>query len=84
MELLKSNYNIFATSLFIIFILVAHILATHNYDLSKNTISDLGSQGYERKLIIQFGFILFGLTLTTGIILNGLKRILLDSCLVKQ
>lgn len=72
MDLLKANYNIISTALFVIFIIIAHIFSTNNYDWTRNTISDLGSQGYDRKLIMQIGFLVFGLTLGTGIILNGL------------
>jgi hypothetical membrane protein len=73
MELLKSNYNVISTALFIVFILVAHILSAENYDWTKNTISELGAQGYEKKLIMQIGFLAFGLTLTIGLILNRLS-----------
>ncbi len=72
MELLKANYNIIATTLFVVFIIVAHILSADNYDWTENTISDLGAQGYNRKLIMQIGFIAFGLILTIGLFLNGL------------
>jgi len=73
MEFLKSNYNIISTTLFVVFIIVAHIFSTENYDWTKNTISDLGAQGYHRKLIMQIGFLAFGLTLAIGIFLNGLS-----------
>lgn len=73
MEFLKSNYNIISTALFVLFIVVAHIFSTNNYDWTKNTISDLGAQGYNRKLIMQIGFLAFGLTLAIGIFLNGLS-----------
>lgn len=73
MDFLKSNYHIVSTALFVLAIMGAHIFSTNNYDWTKNTISDLGSQGYSRKLIMQFGFLAFGLTLTTGILLNGLS-----------
>lgn len=73
MEFLKSNYNIISTTLFVVFIIVAHIFSTENYDWTKNTISDLGAQGYDRKLIMQIGFLAFGLTLAIGIFLNGLS-----------
>lgn len=73
MEFLKSNYNIISTALFVLFIVVAHIFSTNNYDWTKNTISDLGAQGYERKLIMQTGFLVFGLTLVIGIFLKGLS-----------
>jgi hypothetical protein len=72
MEYLKSNYNIISTTLFVLAIIVAHIFSTNNYDWTKNTISDLGSQGYDRKSIMQFGFLTFGLTLSAGILANGL------------
>ncbi len=72
MEYLKINYNIISTALFALAIVVAHIFATQNYDWTKNTISDLGSQGYDRKIIMQFGFLTFGLILSAGILLNGL------------
>ena len=73
MEFLKSNYNVISTTLFVVFIIVAHIFSTDNYDWTKNTISDLGAQGYDRKLIMQIGFLAFGLTLAIGIFLNGLS-----------
>lgn len=73
MEFFKTNYNIISTLLFGVFILVAHIFSTGNYDWTKNTISDLGAQAYDRKLIMQIGFLVFGLTLSVGIFLNGLS-----------
>lgn len=72
MDFLKSNYNIISTAFFLFAIVVAHIFSTNNYDWTKNTISDLGSQGYDRKIIMQFGFLAFGLTLSAGILINGL------------
>lgn len=72
MELYKSNYHIISTTFFVLFIIIAHIFSTDNYDWTKNTISDLGSQGYDRKLIMQIGFLAFGLTLTFGLFLKGL------------
>lgn len=72
MECLKSNYNILSTALFVSAIVVAHIFSTNGYEWTKNTISDLGSQGYDRKLIMQVGFLTFGLTLILGIVINGL------------
>lgn len=72
MDFLKSNYNIISTALLALFILVAHIFSLDNYDWTKNTISDLGAQGYDRKLIMQIGFLAFGLTLAFGLFLNGL------------
>jgi len=72
MDCIKSNYNILSTALFVLAIVVAHIFSTNNYDWTKNTISDLGSQGYARKYIMQFGFLAFGLFLSAGILANGL------------
>jgi hypothetical membrane protein len=72
MDFLKSNYSIISVTIFVLAIVAAHIFSTHNYDWSKNTISDLGSQGYHRKVIMQLGFLVFGLTLSLGILLNGL------------
>jgi hypothetical protein len=72
MEFLKINYNIISTALFVFAIVVAHLFSTNNYDWTKNTISDLGSQGYDRKFIMQFGFLAFGLILSAGILSNGL------------
>jgi hypothetical membrane protein len=71
METLKSKYNIIATILFILIIAVAHLSAAKNYYWTRNTISDLGAQGYSRKYIMQFGFLAFGLILTSGIVGNG-------------
>ena len=73
MEFLKSNYNIISTTLFLVFIIVAHVFSTDNYDWTKNTISDLGAQGYDRKLTMQIGFLAFGLTLAIAIFFNGLS-----------
>ncbi|MBK7573419.1 MAG: DUF998 domain-containing protein [Bacteroidetes bacterium] len=72
MDFFKSNYHIISTAIFLVAIIVAHLAATNNYVWTKNTISDLGSQGYDRKLIMQLGFLAFGLTLSAGILLNGI------------
>lgn len=68
----KNSYNIISTLFFVFAIILAHLFATNNYDWTKNTISDLGSQGYERKIIMQLGFLAFGLIISIGILLNGL------------
>jgi hypothetical membrane protein len=73
MDFLKSNYNIISTVLFVLAILIAHIFSSNHYDWTKNTISDLGAQGYDRKLIMQIGFLIFGLILSAGIVINGLS-----------
>lgn len=72
MKFLKSNYNIIAVAVFILAIVIAHFFATHNYNWTKNTISDLGSQNYPFKSIMQFGFLGFGLILSFGILASGL------------
>jgi hypothetical membrane protein len=72
MDYLKSNYSVISTALFVLAIIIAHIFSTNNYEWTRNTISDLGSQGYDRKLIMQFGFLAFGLILSVGILMNGL------------
>lgn len=68
----KSHYALISTTLFVLAIFAAHIFASHHYDWTINTISDLGSQGYDKKFIMQFGFLAFGLTLSVGILINGL------------
>jgi len=72
MQALKSYYPIIATGLFVLFILIAHLVAAQNYDWTKHTISNLASQGYDYKIIMQIGFILFGLVLIVGVLLNPL------------
>lgn len=69
----KINFIHIATNLFIASIIIAHILAPTNYDWTKNTISDLGAQGYNRKYIMQLGFLMFGFILSTGLISKGLS-----------
>lgn len=61
------KFNILAVLVFTIVILIAHICSVAGYDWRMNTVSDLGSQGYPRKWIMQVGFILFGLILCAGI-----------------
>lgn len=72
MEWVKNNYNILSTILFLLAIGIAQISAPPEYDWTKNTISDLGSQGYGKKWIMQTGFIAFGLILSAGILIHGL------------
>lgn len=73
MEFLKTNYNVLATALFLLFIIIAHLYATNGYSIFNNTISDLGAQGYNRKFIMQFGFLVFGILLVIGVIANGFE-----------
>lgn len=69
----KVHYPIVSVIIFVAAILLAHIFSTNNYQWTKNTISDLGAQNYDRKLIMQVGFLTFGLIICTGIVVNGLK-----------
>lgn len=71
MEYFKSNCSQFSIIVFVFFIVVAHVFATDNYNFTKNTISDLGAQAYSRKWIMQIGFLTFGMTLATGVFMNG-------------
>ncbi|MEZ5174202.1 MAG: DUF998 domain-containing protein [Bacteroidia bacterium] len=72
MDYFKNNYPIISTALFVMSILLAHSFSVSSYEWTRNTISDLGSQGYDRKWIMQAGFIAFGITIVTGILMNGL------------
>jgi hypothetical membrane protein len=71
MEMIKTQYPTLATCLFMLAILLAHLFSPSEYQWTKNTISDLGAQGYDKKAIMQIGFLLFGLILVAGVILNG-------------
>ncbi|MEY3445205.1 MAG: hypothetical protein RLZZ519_3486 [Bacteroidota bacterium] len=73
MDFFKRHHHILATTIFVLSIVVAHIFSTDGYDWTQNTISELGAQGYRRKLILQVGFLAFGITLTLGILINGLS-----------
>lgn len=73
MAYFKLHYPLISVCVFLSFIILAHIFSSGEYSFTKNTISDLGAQGYGKKLIMQAGFLLFGITLSTGIILNGLR-----------
>ncbi len=73
MTFFKSYYHIISTSLFVLVIVISQFFSMHHYDWTKNTISDLGAQAYERKAIMQIGFVTFGLILAVGIILNGIN-----------
>ncbi len=73
MERIRSQYNRLAAIIFVLLIIAAHMLAPDNYNFVRHTISDLGSQGYEYKAVMQTGFILFGLVLMMGISLNEIN-----------
>lgn len=60
--------------LFICFIiLLAHFLTPIQYNWKINTISQLASQGYQYKLLMQIGFIGFGLILSVGLIIKMIQ-----------
>jgi len=73
MERIRSQYNSLAAIIFALLIIAAHLVAPASYSMVKNTISDLGSQGYDYKAIMQTGFILFGVILMLGISLNEMS-----------
>jgi hypothetical protein len=49
-------------------ILAAHFIAPKEYNWRENTISELASQKYKYRFIMQLGFIGFGVLLSVGII----------------
>ncbi len=71
MEFFKLHYPVTAASLFIGFIVAAHLAANHGYRFFTHTMSDLSAQRYPRKRIMQIGFVLFGGVLAAGTISNG-------------
>lgn len=64
------KFNALSVLFIVIVILIAHILAPEVYDWKRNTISELASQGYRHKWIMQIGFIGFGFLLSIGAITN--------------
>lgn len=74
MNQIKLNYALVSVIYFIVFIALAHWFAPENYSWIRRTISDLGSQGYSNNIIMQSGFIGFGILLAFGIIRNGVSR----------
>jgi hypothetical membrane protein len=67
------RYTLPAVLYFVTIIIVAHFFAPPGYVWTKNTISDLASQGHRYKWIMQAGFIGFGLLLTGGLIFKFWK-----------
>ena len=57
----------FAIFYFIAIILIAHFFAPPGYVWTRNTISELASQGHTNKWIMQMGFVGFGLLLAGGL-----------------
>ncbi len=54
------KYNVTAVLFFITIIIVAHLVAVDDYNWRNNAVSELASQGYTRKWIMQIGFVVFG------------------------
>lgn len=73
MNYFKLHYPLIASLLFITIIVIGHIIATNNYNWTQHTISHLGSQEYKNKWVMQFGFLIFGLIVVTGITLNSIS-----------
>jgi len=69
----KLHYPFISICLFLSIIVLAHIFSSPEYSFVKNTISDLAAQGYSKKIIMQTGFLLFGIILSSGILLNGVN-----------
>jgi len=67
----KNNFVGIAIVVFSVAIILAHIFSTSNYNWAKHTISHLGAQGYNQKLIMQLGFIAFGVLLAVGFFINS-------------
>ncbi|MDN5199811.1 DUF998 domain-containing protein [Fulvivirgaceae bacterium BMA10] len=65
-----SKYNWIGVATFIFIIALAQVLTPVDYNWRDHTISQLASQGYDKKWIMQVGFILFGAILNIGIVLK--------------
>jgi len=70
MKIIRSYYIVSAILLFTLFTILAHIFAPADYSFSKNPISALGAQGYDKKILMQLGFLSFGVVLSAGIIFD--------------
>lgn len=70
MKSIALHYGFWASLIFAAVIILASLLAPPAYHIQKNTISDLGSQGYDRKMVMQSGFILFGSIVVFGGLVN--------------
>lgn len=73
MKTFTLSYGFWAATIFAIIIVCASLAAPPSYDIKKNTISELGSQLYERKLIMQTGFVLFGGILVVGSLIHMMR-----------
>jgi hypothetical membrane protein len=65
------KYLLPAVCYFVVVIITAHFFAPPGYIWTRNTISDLASQGHTRKWIMQAGFIGFGILLAGGLALKS-------------
>lgn len=68
------RYLLPAVVFFVVVIIAAHFFAPPGYQISQNTISDLGSQGHVKKWIMQTGFIGFGLLVLAGIVWKSIDQ----------
>lgn len=73
MNYFKLHYPIIASVLFIVIILIAHLLSTSSYYWTRHTISHLGAQHYQYKWVMQSGFLIFGVIVLFGVIINGIS-----------
>ena len=53
---------------FIAVIVIGHLFAPPGYIWTQNTISELASQGYNNKWIMQLGLVGFGIFLSIGLV----------------
>lgn len=68
------RYNTIAVLFIVFVILVAHVVVVAPYSWRDNTISELGSQGYERAWIMRSGFIGFGTLVVIGAVQRARAR----------
>lgn len=73
MESFKLHYPLVASVILIAMIVLAHLVSSSQYQWTSHTISHLGAQTYERKWIMQIGFMAFGIVLAIGILLHGIE-----------
>lgn len=64
------SYNLLAVVFIILIIVAAQFFVSGAYDWTNNTISELASQGYRNRWIMQLGFIGFGILLSIGVVSN--------------
>lgn len=74
MKTITLNFGFWAAAAFAVVIVCASLAAPPSYDFRRNTISELGSQFYDRKLIMQTGFVLFGGILIVGGIIQLVRH----------